>query len=172
MLEIIEKCFDEKKVTSFYFNKEDNTKHLTGYIHAYNDDELLIAHISSRGLYDGFILNKTSELYCITYDGCYEEKIKKLYTLKSQKHPAIECGDCILFSLLDFSKNNNHIVSLELSNDTIVGFIDKYDDNYIYLDMIDEYGHGLGKCIIDYDEVITFACDSDDEQDLKMLCSL
>lgn len=169
MLELLEKYYKENRIVNFYLNKDDNTKNLTGYIHAFNENELLISHISSRGLYDGFILNKMDELYMVSSDD-YSKKIETLYKLKNQSHPVFNCEeDDILGSLLDYAIDNKYVITLDLLNDRISGFVNKYNDNYIYLDMINEYGKKTGKCVIDCDEVVTIACDSDDEQDLKML---
>ena len=57
------KSMDEKKIASFYFNKEDNCTHLTGFVYALNDSELLVAHINARRGYDGFALNHINNLY-------------------------------------------------------------------------------------------------------------
>ena len=48
-------CRDKRKVANVYLDKEDTCHHLTGYITACNDDEVLIAHINTRGEYDGFV---------------------------------------------------------------------------------------------------------------------
>jgi len=42
-------CRDKRKVANVYLDKEDTCHHLTGYITACNDDEVLIAHINTRG---------------------------------------------------------------------------------------------------------------------------
>ncbi|MCM1365313.1 MAG: hypothetical protein NC122_00190 [Faecalibacterium sp.] len=169
MIETIERCFKDRKIVSFYFNKEDNCTHLTGFIYAYNENELLVAHITPRGEYDGFILNQMSNLYKIEYDGDYEKKILNLYCLKRQSHPCIEIrGDSILFSLLDFTKDNNHLISVDLNTDKITGFVKSYDD-FITLNMVDDYGRNNGVAVVSIDEVITFSCDTSDEQDLSLL---
>lgn len=169
MNKIIEKCFEEHKVASFYFDKEDNCVHLTGIVHQHNEDELLIAHITPRGEYDGFILNKIGNLYRIDYEGEYENKIQRLYQLKAQAHPTVVCNeDGILFSLLKFARENQRLVSLELNTDKVTGIVKKYD-NFVQLQVINENGIKNGRCIIAIDEIVTISCDTDYEQDLKIL---
>lgn len=169
LVNIINVCMEKQKLASFYFNKEDNCAHLTGFIHAYNDNELLIAHITPRGEYDGFVLNKMTNLYRVDYDGNYEKKIQQLYKLKKQSHPIVQCNkDEIFVSLLKFACENEYLITLELENDSVTGYVDEYED-FISLQVLDENGGKNGKCIIDIDEVVTFSCDTDYEQDLKIL---
>lgn len=169
MLKIIEYCYKNKKVVSLYFNKEDNCVHLTGYICCYNEDEILISHITSRGEYDGFILNKIDNLYRIDYDGEYEKKIEKLYKLKKQSHPIITGDeDGILYPLLAFTDENQYFISVELQSDKVTGLINGYND-YIYLSTVNDFGHDSGITAVDIDEIAVFAVDTDNEQDLNIL---
>lgn len=169
MINIIKYCFENNKVASFYFDKENNEKHLTGYICYYNESEFLVAHITPRGEYDGFILNKIDNVYRIDYDSEYEFKIQKLYKLKEQSHPEIRFNEEeILYTLLDFAFKNNHLVTVELQNDQVTGEVNRYDD-YICLNVVNDYGKDDGISIIEIDEIITFSCDTDREQDLKTL---
>ena len=100
-------CRDKRKVANVYLDKEDTCHHLTGYITACNDDEVLIAHINTRGEYDGFVYEYASNVYRVEYDGEYENKIGTLYKLKHQSHPQFEPDEGnILFSLLKFAENS------------------------------------------------------------------
>lgn len=165
----IEFCLKNRKIGSFYFNKEDNCMHLTGFVHCYNDREIIIEHITPRGEYDGFILNKMENLYRVDYEGDYEKKIHNLYKLKNQKHPIMPCDvGSLIGSLLKFACERERVVTLELENDSITGIIDEYGD-YIKLQILNENGEKNGNSIIDIDEVVTFSCDTDYEQDLKIL---
>ena len=101
MLNIIEDCWKCKRVASFYFNKEDNCAHLTGFVLFYNAQEIVVAHITPRGEYDGYVYNKLEDLYRIEYHGNYEKKILE---------PFIKSTKCKHFSL--FSGDINVFVSL------------------------------------------------------------
>lgn len=169
MIKTIGKCLENKKVTSFYFDKEDNSRHLTGYVHCYNEYELLIAHITPRGEYDGYIWNKMEDLYRVDYDGEYEKKIERLYEIKKQHHPAVNGDeDDIMESLLKFACENNYLVSVWLQDDEVTGFVEEYDD-VICLKVINDNGIENGTAVIDVNEVVRVVCDTDDEQDLKIL---
>ena len=177
MLRSIDYCFRNKNIVSFYCNTEDKCEVLVGYIKKYNDDEILIAHISSHGYYDGFILKHIADIYRIEYDGKYEKKIETLYKRRQATHPEISTfdpnDDEILFSLLDFAKNEEHIASIGFADDDVVkGFINGYNDDVVYIEAIDEFGAENGISIININDIITLAIDTDDEQDLKVLHSI
>ncbi len=170
MLKSIQYCYKNNKVVSFYLDKEDTNSHLTGYINCYNDNEILISHITARGEYDGFILKRVGEVYRIDYDGEYEKKIEMLYKLKLQTHARFDASDKgILYPLLDFAIKMKYIVNLELGDNFVTGFVGEYDDDFIYISVVNKYGKEDGISIINIDEIITFSCDTDDEQDLKLV---
>lgn len=160
---------------SFYCNPDDTDAHLTGYIEKFNEDELLIAHISSHGCYDGFILKRVTDVYRMDYDGEYEKKIERLYKIKKQSHSTVSaCSDCnkkILYTLLDFAKENEYVISLEFQDSYLSGVVNgyDYDKDIIYLSIIDNYGHEEGVSIIHTCNVVTVSVDTDDEQDLNHL---
>lgn len=173
MIRSINYCFQHKIVASFYCDDCNAESHLVGYIEKFNDSEILIAHISPHGYYDGFILKQIADIHRIDYDGEYEKKVKKLYELRKQSHSTI-CtfnpdDDEILYSLLDFSKENDYVVSLVFADSSISGFVNGYSDDVIYLEIISDYGVGAGISIINTNEVLAIAVDTDLEQDLKLL---
>lgn len=162
-------CFNQNKVVSLYCDRENIEKHLTGYICSYNEDEILISHITPSGYYDGFILKHIKDIFRIDYDGEYERKIEKLYNLKEQSHYKISIySESILYPILEYAKENSHIVCLELQNNNISGFVNEISD-FIHLKVIDDYGLENGISVIDIDEVITISVDTEDEQDLKLI---
>ena len=90
MIKCLNDCFENKKIASFFCNQNDTNLHLTGYVEKFNESELLIAHVSAHGYYDGYILKHLEDIYRIDYDGEYENKIEKLYKVKNQKHSSID----------------------------------------------------------------------------------
>lgn len=163
-------CRDKRKVASVYLDKEDTCHHLTGYITACNDDEVLIAHINTRGEYDGFIYEYASNVYRVDYDGEYEDKIGTLYKLKHQSHPQFEPDEeNILFSLLKFAENSEFLVSLEDEENSVTGFLKSFSDTQIELETVNDYGKYSGVTVIDLEMVETISVDTDYEQDVKLL---
>ena len=173
MIRSINYCFQSKVLATFYCNNGNVQTILVGYVEKFNDSEILIAHISPRGFYDGFILKHIEEIQRIDYDSDYEKKIARLYNLRGRSHTAIQTfdpkDDEIIYSLLDFAKQNDYVVSLEFTQDSISGFVNGYSDDVVYIDAINDYGAENGIAIIDINEVLTVSVDTDHEQDLRLL---
>lgn len=173
MIKSIDYLYKNKKIASFYCNQDDTRMHLTGFIEKFNESEILIAHISAHGYYDGYILKRIEDVYRIDYDGAYENKIEKLYSLRKQLYHPIDTFDPdeeeILYSLLDYTKNNDLIMTLEFKDSLLSGLVNGYDDNIVYLSIIDDMGFEKGISIIDIDKASTISVDTDDEQDLNIL---
>lgn len=170
MNKTIEYCQINKMAASFYSNENDPDAHLTGYIEAYNETELLIAHISYYGMYDGYILKRIDDIYRIDFGGKYEEKIKKLYKLKNQRHRDLNISDeYILEPLLEFAKKNELVVSFELDGYVISGFVEELREGCVRVRKVDEYGEPGGESVLEIDAVLTIAVDTDDEQNIKLL---
>ena len=173
ILKRLNECYIQKTTASFYCDKTDNQVHLTGIVTCFNDQELLISHITRRGEYDGFIWVRLDDLYRIDRNGSYEKKIERLYKSKRQIHTDtdFESND-ILRQLLCFANENKYIVSLELEEDMIVGFVDRCDENGVEISQVNDYGEKDGITVVSFDELINVKCDSDYEQDLKLLFEL
>ena len=58
MNQILEQIQKEKKLVSLYGHMGGEQTVLTGYILYMTEEELLMAKISSRGEYDGFVLQR------------------------------------------------------------------------------------------------------------------
>ena len=112
VLDVIRKCFEDGNVASFFCNPDYTDLHLTGYVAKYSADEVLIAHISVHGYYDGFILKPVKDIYRIDYAGNYETKIDRLYKQRKQGHPNLGgIGDGeIMPSLFSYAKDNSLII--------------------------------------------------------------
>lgn len=172
MIELCMKCFESKSIGSFFCDQAESGKHLTGYIAAYKEDELLIKHISPSGYYDGFILIHISDLIRVDIAGQYEQKISTLYTLREQKHPNLNCaGECIFFTLMEFAQNNQLIVSLELDDCVLSGFVQSFSEDHVHLEVLDEYGRTDGDTYLLSDEILSVALDTSTEQNIKLLNS-
>lgn len=172
MIEKIQLCFEKRKVVSLYYDLNNMDAHLTGYIEGFSGEEILVAHISSHGLYDGYILKRIDEIYRIDYDGKYEKKIERLYTIKQQSHKKIPFNNdmkTILEDALHFAQNNNYIISLEFSDSYISGIIDSFNDRLISIRIVEDDGSESGISVIEFSDIDTISVDTDDEQDIKLL---
>lgn len=170
MIEILKKCFEDHKVISIYYDREDTCRHLTGYIAAFNEDEVAVQHITPNGLYDGFIVIHMNEVYEFNYDGRYEKKVEELYFKKKQSHSNFEIDQSqILFSVLAFAQTEKLIVCVELQDSFLTGYISMYDDEWIDIEALTEFGEYDGVQKVRLDEIYIFSVDTVDEQDIQLL---
>lgn len=170
MKKTIEECLKNKKTANFSFDADNTDKFKTGYVCAYNDEYIIIAHMSKRGLYDGFVLYKMQDLFQIDTDNEYSRKIHRLYDLKNQKHPDFpEPNGDPLKTLLNFASEKKYVVSLCLEDSYVCGYINDFDDIHINVDVIDDYGKADGSTVVKISEIKNIFCDSYLEQDVKIL---
>ena len=171
VLDVIRKCFEDGNVASFFCNPDYTDLHLTGYVAKYSADEVLIAHISVHGYYDGFILKPVKDIYRIDYAGNYETKIARLYKQRKQGHPNLGgIGDGeIMPSLFSYAKDNSLIICLEFQDNLLRGFVNNYNDNTICINIIDDYGCDDGISVINLEDILTVSVDTDDEQAALLL---
>lgn len=168
VLEFIKKL-QKQTVVSIFCDPTNPSKHLTGWICASSDDVVMIQHISPHGMYDGYILVQSDDIYRIDVEGEYEKKMYILYTNKRQNHPNVLIEENIYSSLLDFCKSEHLVISVELEDSTLTGFVTAFDDEHIALALLDDYGNSNGQTVIMNRLVISFAVDTEKEQDIKLL---
>lgn len=160
-------------VSSIYHDCADTDSHLTGYIVAADDTCCVVAHISTHGLYDGYIAIPTEHIYRIDYSGIYENRIKRLYEIKQQSHKAILCtadlDTSLRLQLLSFAKESHLVVSLVFDESTLSGFIAEANEENVLLSLLDSIGNNIGFSSVQLDTVGAIAVDTDDEQDLMLL---
>ncbi|MFT3951146.1 MAG: hypothetical protein QM689_04225 [Oscillospiraceae bacterium] len=171
MFEIIKTCFEKKKIVSVYTRSDRPEMHYVGYISKYNESELLLSHISRNGLYDGFILLRTEMIYRLEFDGPYEKKMETLYRMKAQRHDELIFDDDeILYPLMEYCIWKNLVVTMEYDDAFIVsGIPERQNEQFIYLRLVSDYGEDNGLSVVTKDEILKFLCDTDNEQDLRLL---
>ena len=174
MFEVLSNFAETHEVVSIYSNLDNTLVHLTGYILKVTEDHVLIAHITEHGSYDGYILKNTEDIYRADNGGSYEQKIFSLYRLRKQSHDLLGQSDLtnpLPLNILIFkcAKENNKIISVEYGDTVISGFVSDYDQDKLFLSIIDENGHPNGNTVIYLDMLQTIALDTDDEQDILLL---
>lgn len=160
---------NKSEVVSLYCDSNVPATHLTGFIAGYDNDWILVNHVSKNGLYDGFILIRSDDLHRVDFGGQYEKKIKTLYNIRKQSHPVLLLTDDLCTALLHFGLEHNLVASLELEDCTIRGFIKSYDDVCIHICLLDEYGARSGESCVLRENIISLAVDTTTEQDINLL---
>lgn len=141
-----------------------------GKVLGWNDEEILIAHISAGGYYDGYVLRPLDGLFQITFGGRYEQKMQKLYAAKTQHHALVRANNDNLWnSILEYAFQAELILSAEHGSASVTGYIEDWDDAALKLRVLDQFGMEDGSAIVLRDEIDLLAVDTDYEQDLRLL---
>ena len=165
----ITECHKEKKIVSVYCDTENPETHLTGFIDAFNDENLIMQHISPSGLYDGFILIQTDDMLRIDVGGKYERKVEYLYKHKLQSHPELKKQDDLLSSLFNYACENQLFLSVELQEGFLTGCIKDYNGELLCMKLIDKWGCNDGEAIVLKSKIRSIAVDTISEQDIRIM---
>lgn len=169
MKNTIEHCFESEKIVSLYCDAQNTESHYTGYINAYNQNEIVISHITANGSYDGYILRRIDDIYRIDYDGSYERKIDKLYRLRKQKHDRIPSSKELFFSIVNYAKENRLILSFYFEGSYITGLILNYNNDSVLVNCINDDGQCNGVSSVLIDNISYVELDTENEQSLSLL---
>jgi len=156
----------KKKMVSLYTDTSETDKFAVGFILGVNDDFLLLNSIETNGMNDGLYLMQLEDVFRVSFDGEYEEKIKKLYEMQGQK-PMPNMQDDDLFSVFfTYAKNNSMIVSLKVCDSEVYdisGLVEEISGETIRLKCFSNYGKDDGISIIKNDHITKATCNSDYE---------
>ena len=170
---LIKKCFEEKQVISISYDEEAMQESMVGYIGAYNDSELLLYSITSRGIYDGYIVLKMEDISQLSYGGRFEKAAETLYQMRRIKHKSVSVkDDQILYSLLNFSKKMGYVVLIETEVEILQGILLDYIDcesETICLNVLTDWGGEEGSCEIMIDKIRELSIDTQAAQDIRFL---
>ena len=173
MKNILEQSLQEQHIISIYTDTENTDRFSAGFIQALTETEILIAHVSPYGLYDGYLLKNPDDIYRLNYGGTYENTIEKLYSIRQQEHQKVSCADNkIKANLLQFALENHLVVSIELNNsgyDDIQGIVNAIDNNLVELTVLESTGAIDGYTTTYFNNITLLTCDSDKEIALKYL---
>jgi hypothetical protein len=168
---MFEKLFDHlvtKNTIASFSWRNDGMQ--VGFILGWNEDEILIAHVSAGGYYDGYVLRPTADLLHVTYGGKYEQKVQHLYNIKEQHHALSHTQSTALWEdILQFASQKKLIVTAECGDTAVTGYIKAWDSSSLELCVVDQFGAADGFACIDRYEIDLLAVDTDYEQDISLL---
>ena len=164
----------ESKPVSLYSDKEDTEHFSCGYILGATQEDVVLCSITPNGLYDGFLVLKTANIFAVEYDDQYTQKIQALYTAREQKHPHLSFveNDNLMKNVLQYARDHSLVVSIELFDsqlDNIQGLVKEVDDEYLYVMQLDDSGCADGKICVLMEAVTSVSCDAEKENALNAL---
>lgn len=150
-----------------YSDKNDLSKFIFGKIIRKNDVYIIIAAISPKGSYDGFLLKKINDIIKICRNTKYKEDL--LYKINKSEliEFNIEESGNPLIDLLCFAQSNNLVVSIELLSSGYTeafGFVNEIDNQYISINQIDENGDFDGITYLYTKDITQISVDSEEER--------
>lgn len=160
LVELLEKSKLERKIISFR-NYHDEDNFWCGYVKDYNDEFVIIQHISKLGKLDGVIVEKLSALESLEFDdeyaACMEYVVKntKLLELQIEIEPEITLNENWQTDVLEeYVANENIIVRLTILDENIYsGIIRWMNEHEILLNIIGNLGEDKGKAILKIEDI-------------------
>ncbi len=171
MYKKLEGFLDKKELIGIYWDSDDPDRFDLGFIAAMDEDDLVLAAISTDGRYDGYQLIHIQDIFQIEYQSKYIEKITKLHGMRKRKHKPVEFGDDFVLSLLKFAKENDLIVNIRVEDcdDSNDGFVLEADEENLKLCIVTSVGKADGMMDIDIASITDICCDSKWEQEIKLV---
>lgn len=175
LYEKLEQLSESKQMVSLYLDG-DTERFYAGYILGINEDNILFQHITPYGKYDGYILQRTSNVCRVGYDELYLKKIEKLHGFEPKKHKPITIQESnLVVSLLTAAAENDWIVSLELDKsdlDDVQGYVIKADSDNTIVKQITDEGQYDGETYFDTYDITSMECDTQKMQSIKILADV
>lgn len=164
----------KKQLVSIYADLENTHKFEAGYLLGLDDKYYLLQSIHPMGYDDGLILRTLQDVYRVSTNSLYEQKLgilMKHYNAIANGNADIP-GNNMLLNILNYAKSNDHIITIEFNDSgysDISGFVLEAGDGYSRIHEVTDYGEDDGETIISLEHISKIACNSEDEIKLKIL---
>jgi hypothetical protein len=163
------------KLTLIYTNTSSTEKFSAGIISGVFDEDFIMQHFTTMGQYDGYIVKKIDDVFRIETESKYVEKLEYLIQHFESRHDPIE--DKFhngALNVINYAKEQKKVISITMFDNEDVelsGYVEKFNDELIWVNVIDLYGEDDGKCIIKLDKITFISCDTEVEIVLRILSS-
>lgn len=166
--EILRDAEKNGSVVSVFTNKFCPENCCVGFV-AYHDDGVIIKHLTSTGINDGFYWRRVCDIYRLDLDGNYETDLKQLYFLQEQTHDLIEVQENSLITLLKYASENQKIAEICIdeteTQENIIG-IPEYDStsNCLKINRTDGLHNENGITFISIDDIVKLSVDAQENR--------
>lgn len=174
--EILDRAMEKKYLVSVFSNISSPENFSIGIVSGLTKRHLLLEQISTNGLYDGYSVRSIDSIFRVDINGIYENKIKRLYDLKKQKHfkiigKLINDKSDLYVEILSAAKNHKLVVALvtEESSESIIGWVSVVSHKLIEINRINSDGISDGSSFIKLEKIEKVYCDTEDEHSLGIL---
>jgi hypothetical protein len=173
MLKQLEEAKNNKQLLEIYRNLSDVGKFRAGKVLNTNEKYTILADISADGLYDGFSLIVTENIFQINKNTRYLKNLEILYEAKKQNHFEfnVENKDLIQ-GFFDVVKKHELVVTVEISQEaTIQGLVKSIEDDIVVISALTNDGVPDGETYVKKEDITVITCDDQEENCLKILYS-
>lgn len=173
--EILKSLANNGKLTLVYTNMASTEKFSAGIITGVFINDFIIEHFTSFGQYDGYIVKKIDDVFRLETESKYVKKLENLIQHYKNRHDPIEYKlSSGALNVINYAKKQNKVISITLFDNEDVdlsGYVEKFNDELIWINALDSYGEEDGKCIVRVDDITFLSCDTEDEIALRILSS-
>ena len=174
MRKLLERFKEENKVVSICSDPSDTNTCWTGFVVDVDDNHVLLAHITSNGFYEGFVLISTEDVLYVEEGNKYEKRLHKLYELRKQSHPNVVLNSDVdlLEGILQFCKDEGKVLSIELVEDDDydpAGFVHEICEDYVCLEKLTNDGERNGFAYVKMENIHKIFVDGLNEQNISLL---
>ena len=159
------------ELCSFYDDLGDDTFRV-GYLVALSESFAVFNLVSTRGFENGLYFTSVDNIYQVSVNDKYTNRIKRLFKIQNQSKTELEFnGENPLFDeFLQYSQKNEQLITIETDNGTLIsGKIKAFDCNVVNINAIDEDGIEDGEIYIETDCIVKMWCNTDRERNIQEL---
>lgn len=178
ILSTLNDSLKERIIVSVFSNRNNPESCAVGFIEKISDEQVVIKHVTSTGLYDGYAIRRLNDIFRVDINGQYEKRLLKLYNVQNQEHPNIikTKKEANLFKeVLTVAQNLKLVVSVCIDEteeqEDIVGWVKDFGDKEVIIKQISFEGLDDGESAFYIEDIVKINCDSNDERVLGMLNS-
>lgn len=165
--EKLREMMEANSYVSIYKNRDDLSLFGFGFIVACNDEHFILASFDPHGVNDGLQFCETDAICKIEYNDLYTQRMEKLINHHKPKHEDYHFQDDFIIELLEYSKTNAFIVSVEICNSghfEAVGLVDSLYEEGCRILRINQYGNEDGYAEIKYSDISQINSNEYDER--------
>ena len=173
------RCKEENLLVAIYSNRNEPDNFSAGFIEALSEEQIILKHVTSNGLYDGYVVRNLGDIFRIDYNGLYEKRLLNLYQLQKQKHlesfleNKINKNSNLFYETLVAARKHKVVVNICIdvteTQESIIGWVTNIQGMEVTISKISFEGLDDGESIFDIADIIKINCDSDDEKVMGLL---
>lgn len=164
MLEILKTYAESQRFVSIYFNEQDTSDYDCGTLNAVDEEWTILNSVAPQGIYDGYRLIRTDDVYRVDARGPYEDKIRYFSSSWPEKHTVnFDLPPDVLHSFFRICIEKGWLVSVELNNSgerDLTGIIKDFTWETVSLRGVDNYGQKDSLSTLRIDSISNMGADT------------